>query len=72
MCRLDFKLFGKAVTIDSTYKTNKYYLSLGLFCGVNHHKSSVIYAATFVLKEDIDSFVWVFTAFLECMGNLHA
>lgn len=55
----NYKSFGKMVTFDTSYKTNKYNLSLGMFC-VNHHKSSVIYATAFLFKEDIESFVQVF------------
>lgn len=35
----DYKLFGDAVTFDTTYKTNVYSMVFGIFCGVNwdHH-----------------------------------
>lgn len=65
----DFKLFEQCVTFDITYKTNKHHLSLGLFYGKNHHKSSVIFGAAFLSKENIESFVWVFERFNECMGR---
>lgn len=66
----DYKCFGDAFTFNMKYKTNKCNLCLGLFCGADHHKSTIIFAADFLSKENIASFVWLFNAFKECM--LHA
>lgn len=63
---VDYKLFG-CIMFDTTNKMNKYHLSLGLFCSVNHHKSSVIYIATFMSKKITESFVWV-KQFHKCMS----
>lgn len=57
------------VTFDTIYKTNKYHLSLRLFCGSYHHKSSMIFSTTFISKENIESFIWVFQKFVKCMGS---
>ncbi|KMZ68812.1 hypothetical protein ZOSMA_22G01060 [Zostera marina] len=43
-----FKLFGDAVTFDTTYKTNVYPLIFGVFCGVNHHRKTVIFGSAFL------------------------
>ncbi|KMZ56932.1 hypothetical protein ZOSMA_8G00770 [Zostera marina] len=54
LCRFDFitiqhfKLFGDAVTFDTTYKTNVYSLIFGMFCGVNHHRKTVIFGSAFL------------------------
>lgn len=40
---VDYKSFGDAITFDTTYKSNKYNLSLDLFCGTNNHQSTVIF-----------------------------
>lgn len=37
-----FKCFGEVVTFDTTYKTNLYEMSFGLFVGVNNHFQSII------------------------------
>lgn len=70
MSHEDYMAYGDAITFDTTYQTNKYHLSLGLFCSVNHHKTTVIFATGFITKENIDSFVWLFCIFLECMGKV--
>lgn len=63
----DYKCFGEVVTFNTMYKTNKYHLSLRMFCGANHHKSTIIFAARFISKDDISSFVWLFREFLNYM-----
>lgn len=52
----DFIVYGEAFTFDTTYKTNKYHLSLWMFCGVNHHKSTIFFGAEFLSKENHTSF----------------
>lgn len=37
---------------------NKYHLSLTLFCGANHHHSSIVFITTFISKENIRASVW--------------
>ncbi|KMZ74143.1 hypothetical protein ZOSMA_134G00130 [Zostera marina] len=43
-----FKLFEDAVTFDTTYKTNVYSLIFEMFCGVNHHRKTVIFGSAFL------------------------
>ncbi|KMZ63850.1 hypothetical protein ZOSMA_393G00020 [Zostera marina] len=43
-----FKLFGDAITFDTTYKTNVYSLIFGMFCEVNHHRKTVIFGSAFL------------------------
>lgn len=43
------------------YKTNKYNLTLGFFCGTNHRKKTMIFANDFLFKENTESFVWCWT-----------
>lgn len=69
MAREDYSIFGDIITFDTTYHTNKYNLSLGLFCDVNHHKTTVIFVAGFISKENTNSFVWLFNQFLDCMSK---
>ncbi|KMZ59983.1 hypothetical protein ZOSMA_62G00160 [Zostera marina] len=44
-----FKLFEDAVTFDTIYKTNVYYLIFEMFCGVNHYRKTVIFGIAFVM-----------------------
>lgn len=39
------------------------------FTGVDNHKRSVTFGAALMSKEDIESYQWVFDAFLRCMGR---
>lgn len=66
---VDYHVFGEDATFDNTYKTKKYNMSLSLFCGANHHKSTVIFAIDFLSNKTIVSFIWLFTEFQKFMGR---
>ena len=68
-CRGSYEDFGDCVTFDTTYKTNKFHMPLGVFVGVNHHLQSTIFAVALIRDETIPTFEWVFRTFLRCMNN---
>ncbi|XP_020181282.1 protein FAR1-RELATED SEQUENCE 5-like [Aegilops tauschii subsp. strangulata] len=68
-CKGSYEDFGDCITFDTTYKTNKFHMPLGVFAGVNHHLQSTIFAVALVRDETIPSFEWVFKTFLRCMNN---
>ena len=68
-CRGSYEDFGDCVTFDTTYKTNKFHMPLGVFVGVNHHLQSTIFVVALVRDETIPLFEWVFKTFLRCMNN---
>ncbi|CAH9062579.1 unnamed protein product [Cuscuta europaea] len=39
------------------------------FTGVDNHKKCVTFAAGLLLKEDVESYVWIFRQFLDAMGR---
>jgi len=41
------------------------------FVGINHHAMNVIFGCEFFLNEKIDSFIWLFKAFLKFIGGKH-
>lgn len=41
-----------------------------MFGGVNHHLNSILFDAGFISSDIKDSFVWLFTQFLNCMDTL--
>jgi MULE transposase domain len=45
-------------------------MPLVLFVGVNHHGQSILFAYSFVSREDDVSYKWVFSKFVKCMGIL--
>ncbi|KAL6630579.1 hypothetical protein ACP70R_028652 [Stipagrostis hirtigluma subsp. patula] len=67
----DYRAFGDVVVFDGTYKTNKYNLPLVPFVGVNHHKSTVLFACGVVAHEDTKSYVWLLRSFSDAMSQKH-
>ncbi|KAL5853202.1 hypothetical protein ACOSQ3_008320 [Xanthoceras sorbifolium] len=59
--------FCDTVAIDSTCLTNKYEIPLISFVGVNHHGQRALLGCGFIGHESVESFVWIFRAWLNCM-----
>jgi hypothetical protein len=68
--RSNYGCFGDVVTFDTTYCTNLYKMSFGLFVGVNNHFQTTIFAGVLVRDETAESFEWVFKEFLTLMGGV--
>lgn len=68
-CRGSYEDFRDCITFDTTYKTNRHSMPLGVFVGVNHHLQSTIFACALVRDESEDSFYWLFRTFLRCMNG---
>ncbi|KAL2944187.1 Protein FAR1-RELATED SEQUENCE 5 [Bienertia sinuspersici] len=69
ICRRNYSVFGDMVSFDTTYQFNKYNMIFGPFTGVDHHKRCVTFAGSFITKEDVSSFEWLFNTFLKGMGG---
>ncbi|KAF2318813.1 hypothetical protein GH714_010909 [Hevea brasiliensis] len=67
--RIDYDCFGDVVVFDTTYHTNRYNLICAPFVRVNHHWQNCMFGCAFLLDETTDSFIWLFTSFLESMGG---
>ncbi|XP_028091132.1 protein FAR1-RELATED SEQUENCE 5-like [Camellia sinensis] len=65
----DYGLFGNAVSFDTTFRTNKEYRPLALFCGFNHFRMTVIFGAALLYDETAESFEWLFETFLDAMSG---
>ncbi|KAL2900898.1 Protein FAR1-RELATED SEQUENCE 5 [Bienertia sinuspersici] len=61
--------FGDVVCFDSTYLTNRYLLPFANFVGVNHHGQSVLLGCALISHEDAETFEWVFSNWISCMGG---
>src|SRR5436190_17020477 len=69
--RMNYSRFNDVVVFDNTYKTNCFQMPFGIFTGVNNYGHSICFSGTLMIDETEDSFLWVFTKFLE-MVNQHA
>ncbi|XBI90677.1 hypothetical protein VPH35_028246 [Triticum aestivum] len=63
LSRLSFEHFGNVVTFDTTYQTNMYKMSLGIFVGVNNHFQTVVFGCCMMREETVDTFKWLFQSF---------
>ena len=65
--RVAYGYFGDVVAIDTTCLTDKYEVPLVSFIGVNHHGHRVLLGCGLVAGETIESYIWLFRAWLTCM-----
>ncbi|KAK8916683.1 Protein FAR1-RELATED SEQUENCE 5 [Platanthera zijinensis] len=65
---IDYNIFGDVLTFDTTYGTNRAARPLGVFLGLNHHRETVVFGASLLYDETIESFIWLFETFLEAMN----
>jgi zinc finger SWIM domain-containing protein 3 len=68
---IDYALFGDVITFDTTYSTNKEYRPFGVFVGFNHFRELVVFGATLLYDETVDSFKWLFETFLAAHNQKH-
>lgn len=66
-CFDDYEALGDILSIDTSYRTNRYNLSCVPFIGVNHHRANVMFGIAFLSDETTQTFEWLFDAFLESM-----
>uniref|UniRef100_A0A7N0U020 Protein FAR1-RELATED SEQUENCE n=1 Tax=Kalanchoe fedtschenkoi TaxID=63787 RepID=A0A7N0U020_KALFE len=69
--RIDYGLFGDVACFDTTYSMNKESRPFGVFVGLNHHRSTVIFGAAILYDETAASFEWLFQSFLNCHNQKH-
>ncbi|KAK6115393.1 hypothetical protein DH2020_007662 [Rehmannia glutinosa] len=68
-CRVDYEYFGDVLSVDTTYRTNKYNLICAPFIGINHHRQNVMFGLAFMSDETESSFEWLFRTFLDSMSD---
>ncbi|XP_059451022.1 protein FAR-RED IMPAIRED RESPONSE 1-like [Corylus avellana] len=67
--RAAYESFEDIITFDTTYLTNKYKMPFASFVRVNHYGQSVLFGCGLLSNENIDTFVWLFEAWLKCMSR---
>lgn len=65
--RVAYGYFGDVISIDTTCLTQKYEVPLVSFVGVNHHGQSLLLGCGLLAGETIESYTWLFRAWLTCM-----
>jgi len=61
---VDYAHFGDVIAFDTTFGTNKEYRPFGMFVGFNQFRETVVFGAALMYDETIESFKWLFNAFL--------
>ncbi|KAL3846158.1 hypothetical protein ACJIZ3_003561 [Penstemon smallii] len=68
-CSVDYEYFSDVLSVDTTYKTNKYGLICCPFVGINNHLQNIFFGFAFMSDEKEKSFEWLFRTFLDSMGG---
>ncbi|XP_057730054.1 protein FAR1-RELATED SEQUENCE 5-like [Arachis stenosperma] len=74
-CRASYEYYGDVVSVDSTYRTNRYivvklaWIPFVSFVGVNHHGKSTLLGCALLGNKEIGSYEWVFSQWVKCMGT---
>ncbi|XP_074296872.1 uncharacterized protein LOC141627530 [Silene latifolia] len=66
----NYALFGDSVSFDTTFDFNEYRMVFGPFTGVDNHKKCVTFAAGLIMRENEESFTWLFDNFMKAMEEL--
>ena len=67
--RAEYKDFGDVITFDTTHKTNRKNMPLGMFVGANNNLKNVSFGQALLRDETTESFKWLFETFKNCMGG---
>ncbi|XP_057809156.1 protein FAR1-RELATED SEQUENCE 5-like [Salvia miltiorrhiza] len=65
----NYKIFGQAISFDATYNTNRYSLIFTPFTGKDDHGRCVTFGAGLISREDEESYSWILSTFVKCMGS---
>ncbi|XP_073057317.1 protein FAR1-RELATED SEQUENCE 5-like [Primulina eburnea] len=68
-CQADYEFFGDILSVDTTYRTNRYNLICAPFVGINPHRQIVMFGLAFMSDETESSFEWLFKTFLDSMNG---
>jgi zinc finger SWIM domain-containing protein 3 len=68
---MDYTCFGDAMSFDTMFQTNKIEMTFAPVLGTNHHKQTIIFEASLIFNEIIESFVWLFETFFTAMSRKH-
>jgi len=61
--KANFDNFGDVILFDTTFKTNRFKLSLGIFLGISNNGKNSFFGITLLYNESEESFIWAFQKF---------
>ncbi|XP_057432985.1 protein FAR1-RELATED SEQUENCE 5-like [Lotus japonicus] len=65
--QMSYQVFGDVLAFDATYGKNKHKCPFVVFCGINHHNKTTIFASAIVTNETEETYVWLLDNFLRAM-----
>lgn len=68
--RVSYTYFNDVVSFDTTSLKNKYHMPFATFVGVDHHGSLVLFGAALLSDSRMETYTWLFKAWLACMDDL--
>ncbi|XP_024171478.1 protein FAR1-RELATED SEQUENCE 5-like [Rosa chinensis] len=66
---VDFMCYGDVLIFNSTYKTNVYKKPLVLFVGSNNQRGNILFGATLLVDETVETYTWLLRSFLDAMNG---
>nr|KAJ0226034.1 hypothetical protein LSAT_V11C100048770 [Lactuca sativa] len=64
-----YSKFNDVISIDATYRTNKYKMIFVPFSAINNHQKTVTVGATLLSDERIESYIWMLNCFISAHGK---
>lgn len=61
----DYVQFSDVIVFNTIFGTNKEHRPFGIFIGFNQFREMVIFGATLMYDQIVDSFEWIFKTFVE-------
>ncbi len=68
--KADYLIFGDFVSIDTTYRTNRYNMFCVPLVGANHHRQNVMFDCAFLVEQKARAFEWLLRTFLRSMDEI--
>ncbi|XP_057779916.1 protein FAR1-RELATED SEQUENCE 5-like [Salvia miltiorrhiza] len=65
----NYKIFGQTISFDAMYNTNRYSLIFTPFTGKDDQGRCVTFGAGLISREDEESYSWILSTFVKCMGS---
>ncbi|XP_020517438.1 protein FAR1-RELATED SEQUENCE 11-like isoform X1 [Amborella trichopoda] len=68
-CSRAYEIFSDVVVFDTTYRSNGYYMSFGIWMDVNNHGDTCLFGCVLLRAKRVQSFSWAMKAFVGLMNG---